>query len=80
MAAGYTLFAIHATRTEIRFEQRGGKMEKRKSFIVVPLLMAHQDWWRDNLGERRMNKDTKGNHPEPSEDSLYKVKSVAHWD
>ena len=55
-------------------------MEKRKSFIVVPLLMAHQDWWRDNLGERRMNKDTKGNHPEPSEDSLYKVKSVAHWD
>jgi hypothetical protein len=27
-----------------------------------------------------MNKDTKGNHPEPSEDSLYKVKSVAQLD
>ena len=25
-----------------------------------------------------MNKDTKGNHIEPSEDSLYKVKSLAH--
>jgi hypothetical protein len=24
-----------------------------------------------------MNKDTKGNHIEPSEDSLYKVKSLA---
>ena len=32
--------------------------------------MADQDWWQDNLGERRMNKDTKGNHIEPNEDSL----------